>query len=275
MAKHKQEYANRNITLTSGSAAATYSPPIPYVTVRGAGNVVLKAENGDAVTFSSCLAGDVLVGPFSAFTSTTCSALWLSDERPMPAQTATSVSGLLVDAQSALARIKLLPSMFYLATGAPLAVFSNGASAVPGSALVNSKAFGVRWNNNATLNAIVCSIQMPEDLDTSVNPVLHIHASKVGATLADAVTFDVSLWNQVDGALHDADTDFGGTTGAMTGDATSKTIQNVTLTITKTDLAAAPASTTVSIKPTDGTLGTDDLVFHGAEIIYTRKLRAS
>ena len=171
--------------------------------------------------------------------------------------------------------ITLKPSDFYLLTGAPLAIFADGASAVPGSALVDSKAFGIRWNNNATLNGIVTSFQMPEDADIAANMTLHIRASKTGATVGDAATFTVTAYNQVVGALHDADTNFGGTSSAMTGNATAKTIQDVTLTLALANLAAPPASVTLSIKPTDGTLGTDDLVFHGAHITYKKKLVAS
>lgn len=168
--------------------------------------------------------------------------------------------------------IDLAPSNFYLLTGAPLAIFADGASAVPGSAVVDSKAFAVRWNNNATLNGIVTSFRMPPDADIAANMVLTIYASKTGATLADAVTFDVGAFNQVVGALHDADSDFGGTSSAMTGDAAAKTIQAVTRTLALANLAASPASVTLTIKPTNGTLGTDDLVFHGARIAYTKKL---
>ena len=116
---------------------------------------------------------------------------------------------------------------------------------------------------------------MPEDADIAANMTLHIRASKTGATVGDAATFTVTAYNQVVGALHDADTNFGGTSSAMTGNATAKTIQDVTLTLALANLAAPPASVTLSIKPTDGTLGTDDLVFHGAHITYKKKLVAS
>jgi hypothetical protein len=57
----------------------------------------------------------------------------------------------------------------------------------------------------------------------------------------------------------------------MAGAAASKTVQAVTLTLAAVNLAASPAGVTLTIKPTDGTLGTDDLVLHGARISYTRK----
>lgn len=171
--------------------------------------------------------------------------------------------------------ITIMPADFVLLTGAPLAVFSNGASAVPGLAIVDSKALGIRWNNNATNDGILASFVVPPDMDITANATLTIRASKVGATLADAVTFAVGAFNQVVGALHDADGDFGGTTSAMTGDATSKTIQAVTRTLALANLAAYPASVTLTIKPTDTTLGTDDLVIHSVSIAYKTKLRTS
>lgn len=186
--------------------------------------------------------------------------------------------GILSDILQSLqgtGEIVLTPDNFYLLTGAPLAIFANGASAVPGSAIVDSKAFGIRWNNNATLDGILASFGMPSDCDITENMIVQIRASKTGATLADAPTFVVGAFNQVIGALHDADADFGGTSSAMTGDITAKTIQVVTRTLTAANLAASPATVTLTVKPTDGTLGTDDLVLHSVRIIYTKKLLTS
>lgn len=174
---------------------------------------------------------------------------------------------------SALGVIQLPPRAFWLATGAPLAIFADGASAVPGS-YADSKGVGVRWNNHATPNGIASSLFIPPDADITVNATLRIRACKIGATPGDLPTFAVELYNQVDGALYDADTNFGGTTSAMTNAAT-KTLQNVSLSIALADLAAYPASTSIIIKPTAGTLGTDDLIFFGAYVLYKTKLRAS
>lgn len=191
----------------------------------------------------------------------------------------TDVEGALQeiyqDLKSAQGHIDLMPQDFILLTGAPLAIFANGASAVPGTAIVDSKASAIRWNNNATLDGVLTSFLMPPDADITANMTLTIRASKTGATLADAVTFDVGAYNQVVGALHDADSNYGGTTGAMTGDATAKTIQAVTLTLALANLAASPASVTLSIKPTDSTLGTDDLVLLSVRITYQKKLLTS
>ncbi len=166
--------------------------------------------------------------------------------------------------------IELPASSFYLATGAPLAVFAGGASAVPGSEFTGSEAFGIRWNNNATLDGVVTSRLVPPDMDITANATLVIHAAKIGATPGDLPTFDATVFNQPVGALYDADATYGGTTSAMTNAAT-KTVQSVTLTLALANLAAFPARFSLSIKPTDGTLGTDDLLMTGAHILYTKK----
>ena len=184
------------------------------------------------------------------------------------------LSDILQSAQGT-GEVILTPNDFCLLTGAPLALFSSGASAVPGLALVDSKALAVRWNNNATLDGILASFAMPNDCDITENMVVQLRASKTGATLADAPTFAVGAYNQVIGALHDADTNFGGNSDAMTGDVAAKTIQVVTRTLAAADLAASPATVTLTVKPTDGTLGTDDLVLHSVRITYTKKLLTS
>lgn len=279
---------------TSPATPLAYGLPITWMQAVGPGNIIAKDEAGSTVTLTNLVGGEVFVGPWSELASFTTTRVRLGDGPPpvplAPSGTAAGVT--IADAGSYTAQtttegaiqeiyaslkatdgiIELHPLSFYLATGAPLAIFANGASAVPGSTLTDSKVAGVRWNNNATLNGITRSFLVPPDADMTANMTLHVRASKTGATVGDAVTFDVALFNQVVGALHDADSDFGGTTSAMTGDATAKTVQNVTLTVALANLAAYPATTTITLKPTDGTLGTDDLVVEGAFLVYKKKL---
>lgn len=173
-------------------------------------------------------------------------------------------------------RTKEIPiGSFYLATGAPLAIFADGASAVPGSELNNSKAFGIRWNDNGTHDSILGSFTIPDDADVSEDMTLVIHASKSGATVGDATTFVVEAYNQVVGALADADANYGGTTSAMTGDATAKTVQEVTLTLANANLPAKGQSVSLLIEPTSAVLGTDDVTIHSVEVKYTSLLRTS
>lgn len=157
-----------------------------------------------------------------------------------------------------------------------MAAFADNASSNPGITLANAKAVGLRWNNNASQTAVwLPPIVVPADWDVTANAVVKVIASKTGATSGDATTFTIAAFNNAVGALHDADSDFGGATSAMTGNATAKTVQQVTLTLALADLAANPNVISMSIKPTDGTLGTDDVIVHGVYIEYKRKLLTS
>jgi len=217
--------------------------------------------------------GDDVVSNLASVASGKGSAL-IGDEDQGGFTAQTTVNGQLQEIyqhlKSGFGVIRLLPNTFWLATGAPLAVFADGATAVPGSYAVASST-AVRWNNHATPNAIQSSFIVPPDLDATVNGVMHLRAAKA-AQLGDLPTFTVGLFNQVDGALYDADSDFGGVSSAMT-DAAAKTVQNVTRTIALADWGAALTSSSVTIKPTAGTLGSDDLLFFGAYILYKTKLR--
>lgn len=219
-------------------------------------NTLYLTDDGGTLSFAGIITGVSADGKIEFATDYRIRAMW-------KALAATGAADLGV--------IALMPQDFVLLTGAPLAIFADGASAVPGTAIVDSKASAIRWNNNATLNGIMTSFLMPIDADITANATVTIRASKVGATLADAVTFVVGAFNQVVGALHDADTDYGGTSSAMVGDAATKTIQAVTRTLALANLAAYPASVTLTVKPTDGTLGTDDLVVHSVVITYKKK----
>jgi hypothetical protein len=268
-------YANRGpIEITSISTALTYTPAIRWIQIitAGSGGLVVKDEGGVARTYAGLLAGDVLAGPFTELTSMTLSKIRVGDGPAPAGSQPAAIASLFTDATSSQGSICMGPSNFYLLTGAPLAIFANGASAVPGSALADSKAFAIQWNNNATLNGVVTSFLVPPDMDITQPATIYVRASKSGATTGDAVTFAVGLYNQVIGALHDADTNYGGTTAAMSGAATAKTVQSVSLAVLAADLAAFPASVTLTLKPTDGTLGTDDLYVFGVRVQYTRKL---
>lgn len=158
--------------------------------------------------------------------------------------------------------------------GVALAAFSDGDSTVPGYC-VTAKGLGIRWNNHATPGAVGTKVMVPPDMDVTANAVLHILAAKVGATVGDATKFTVIAYNNVKAAAYDADSNFGGDTSAMTGDATTKHVQEVTLTLALANLAAYPAAMELTIKPKDGTLGTDDVIMLAAWIEYKKKLLAA
>lgn len=164
-----------------------------------------------------------------------------------------------------------IPTPYFSAAGVALAAFADGASDVPGYC-VTSKGMGVRWNNHAAPLAVATKFIMPLDADITANMTLNIIAAKTGATIGDATKFTVGAYNNVVGALYDADSDFGGDTGAMTGNATAKTVQKVTLTLALADLPAVGSAVELTIKPKDGTLGTDDVIMLAAYVTYTKTL---
>ncbi len=280
MGKPTAPYNNRGpIEITSVSTALTYDPPIRWIMVEtaGSGGLVVKDEGGVSRTFTGLLPGRPIPGPFTEITSMTCTKIVAGDGPTPEVFPPASLAALYTDAQSTLAEIPLPASSFYLLTGAPLAVFANGTTTVPGSSFDGSKSFDVRWNNDAAPAAITRSFRIPADMDITAPATFHGRVAKTGATnnAGNTTTLAVGLFNHVDGALYDADTDFGGTTTALLPAATAKTIQNLTLTIAAADLAASPASVTITIKPTAATLDTDDLILLDAYIVYRRKILAS
>lgn len=153
------------------------------------------------------------------------------------------------------------------ADGTALADFG-GDSTTPGYN-AGDESFGIRWHNQGNPDPISYAVPVPPDLDASRDVVIHILAAKVGATGGDAVTWLIEAFFNVDGAAYDGDTDCGGTSSAMTGAATTKSCQEETLTIAAANVEASPATLTLTLQPTDGTLGTDDLILLGVWLEYT------
>ena len=158
--------------------------------------------------------------------------------------------------------------------GVTLAAFANAADPLPGFC-VTAEGLGIRWNNHATPTPVGVKVIIPPDADITANMTLHILAAKIGATAGDATKFTIEAFNNVVAALYDADADFGGDTGAMTGDAATKTVQHVTLTLALANLAAYPSAMELTLQPKDGTLGTDDVIMLAAWIEYQKKLLTS
>lgn len=192
--------------------------------------------------------------------------------------TATDVEGAFAEAfqhiQTAQAFLNLPIGAWAEADGTALADFSDGASTTPGWN-AGDESFGIRWNNHANPDPISTSVPIPPDLDATADVIVHFLAAKVGATVGDAVTWETEAFNNADGALYDADTDFGGASAAMTGDATSKTCQEELLTLASANVAASPCVLTLTVQPTDGTLGTDDVILMGVWLEYTRQTLTS
>jgi len=158
--------------------------------------------------------------------------------------------------------------------GTALADFADGTSNTPGWS-AGDEGFGIRWNNASAPDPISASVPVPVDLDSTRDVVVHVLAAKTGATVGDAVTWLIEAFFNVDAALYDADTDCGGTSSAMTGDATAKTCQEETLTIAAANVQGSPATLCLTLQPTDGTLGTDDVIVLGVWLEYTALAPAS
>jgi hypothetical protein len=187
----------------------------------------------------------------------------------------TSITSLLTDATSPHGIIDL-STRFRLATGAPMAIFADGDTPVPGLVVDGGESCAFRWANDATHDQVATSFILPEDLDTAHDAIVTIRCYKTGATnnAGNTTTFAVSAFNQVLGAFYDADADYGGATDAVDPDAVSKTIQEVTRTLAAADLPAAGNSVTILFDPSDGTLVTDDISVCSVQVKYTKKLTA-
>jgi hypothetical protein len=203
------------------------------------------------------------------------SAISIADAGTFTAQ--TDVEGALAEIYQdgkSVQGIIPIPMPSISSAGVALAAFVS-EDAVSCGYCVTAKGLGIRWNNHATPGPAVGSkVLIPPDADITANMTLHIIAAKVGASAGDLPTFAVGAYNNVVGALYDADADFGGATDAMANSAT-KTIQHVTRTLALADLAAYPAAVELTIKPTNGTLTTDDVIMFAAWIAYKKKLLTS
>ncbi len=220
-------------------------------------------------------AGDIVeVVPFNVL-STTAGTVSIADAGAFTSE-ATVEAALQEIYQSLLTAkgIITIPMPTITNAGVALAAFSGGDSALPGFC-VTAEGLGIRWNNHGTPTPVGTKVIIPPDMDITANATLHILAAKVGATIGDAVTFTIEAFNNVVDALYDADADFGGATDAMTGDAATKTVQHVTRTLALANLTAYPAAMELTIQPTDGTLGTDDVILLAHWIEYQRKLLAA
>lgn len=176
----------------------------------------------------------------------------------------------------------LLPlnSFFQLAgPGTPLAAFNTGGTTVPGLYVDDTnEAVCIRWNNDAAPAAIMTSVLLPSDRQPGTAMYLKALLAKTGATVGDATTLTTTMFMNAVGALRDADSDAGGTTSAIVGNATSKTLQLVSQTIADTDIPAPslaiPSTLALTVKPTATLLGTDDLSMYAIWLEYTRALLA-
>lgn len=190
--------------------------------------------------------------------------VWGFDEGLVLVEAGVPISG-------AVKAIPIPITSFTDADGDPLAKFVSEANPTFGFNLADAKAFNLRWNNHATPGAALNGLAMPPDRDMSQPLVLRGLASKSGATVGDAVTFTFAVFFQTVGALHDADADAGGASSALVGNAAAKTVQAFSRTIAAADVPTGPANMTFTMKPTDGLLGTDDVLVESLWLEYVPK----
>lgn len=195
-----------------------------------------------------------------------------SGSKTSAATVANALDEIYVDATSTLGTIEIPLGTITDADG-DFTKFADGGA--DGMTIADSKAVCFRINNAGPPPQNLCSFAIPYDANVTADMTLNFMCSKSGATAGDATTITAALYNQVDGALHDADANYGGATSALVGDAAAKTIDVITLTLANANLPAAGSNVSMSFAPTNGTLGTDDLLIHRIWVTYTRKLRAS
>lgn len=257
----------------ASGGSGTFNALASWVQVDSSGTTVLVCEDGTSLTRHSPGA-EVIIGSFRSLTSTTSTYLLAGNGVAPPSPAGASNAALYQAAQTAHAVLPFALGTGILAAGTPMAAFADNAASQPGVTLNNSKAVGIRWNNAATQVAVwMMPLTLPLDLDPTAAATFVVMASKTGATSGDATTFTITAFAQTVGALEDAVSDLGGTTTAMTGTATAKTTQRVTLSLAVPP--TPPAQLSVSIKPTNGLLGTDDVLVTGFWLEYKRKLQTS
>jgi hypothetical protein len=159
------------------------------------------------------------------------------------------------------------------ADGTALAAWADGVSTTPGLNMGSGSKFkNIRWNNDAAPDPIAISFLLPFDLDSSRDIVVFCLAAKEAAG-GDTPTLTIAAYFATVGTAYDADADAGGVTNAMTD--TAKDVQLLARTILAANVpastAAAPSMLTLHVKPTAGSLGTDDLLLGAVFVAYSSK----
>jgi hypothetical protein len=248
---------------------ATFKAAGSVTLTNSAGVTVATLSSTQLVTCTVTSRTSAGVSTWTAYAGNT-SGISVSDASDRT--TATTAEAWLTELANSYRKIEIPLQGAILAAGTPMAAFADNAAPNPGITLANSKATGIRWNNNATQNAPVWfNVPMPYqyfDASTTFQPTVYVLASKVGATVGDATTFTVTAFGQKVGQLHDADSNLiddgvtSGVTSAMTGNAATKTVQQVSVQGSNLVGGTLPKVISLSITPTSGTLGTDDVIIH-------------
>lgn len=281
-----------SVLLLRNRSGGTFKPTttgpftFPNVAAQQVGTIVQVVPTAAAVlknaagsTFATCISGQ----PMSVQAMTT--STWAPVAGGVTAAatsiadvggytTTTTVETALQELYSGQNLIEAPITTFVSSAGVPLTTFADNTSAsAVGLTLLSSGPAAIRWNNNNNSTGIMTVVSLPPAAFSATQAmVLHVMASKTGATTADATTFGVSAIPVGTGQAYDAISSIGGTTTAMTGNATAKTVQHVTLTFTgnlgDNGVSGQPAALSLVITPTQSLLNTDDLVMHRVWVSY-------
>lgn len=175
---------------------------------------------------------------------------------------------IYVDITTAQATIPL-PLPDHTATGSII----GSAGSVVFSA--TAEGFGLWWAGAESHASVATRIMVPYDLNSASSMTVELFVAKTGATSADSVSFNVSWYNNTVSALYDAGSNMGSNTSAANAEATSKTVQKLTLAIAAAKLPPAGSPVNITLAPKPGTLGTDAVVLLGGQVKYTKKILTS
>lgn len=185
---------------------------------------------------------------------------------------AADTTSLITNATTGYGYVDVPLTSFVDADGDPLAKFASADNTSCGFNLADSEAFGIRWNNHATPGTVLTQVGLPYDIDDTAPAYVECIASKSGATAGDATTLTLTAFILSVGAVHDFDANCGGVSNALVGDAAAKTTALLSRAIAAADIPAGARTMTLTITPTAGLLGTDDLIIHSVGLRYKRKM---
>ena len=289
--KYASQYNNLS-TSSSGGAAGAIDAEVQFGvfgwgytgTAPKPGQVVYAVDN-QTVSIDSDTGSRGIAGYCTELTDGLC-YVWMgphvvaqiviaSAEASQLDQAQADIDALQANALTASGTINIPLTSLTTSDATPLGKFASEAAATFGLNIADSEALCVRWNNHATPGTALACVGLPPDLDDTEDVLIEALVSKSGATVGDATTLGIAAYMIAAGDLHDSDANCGGTTDAVVGDATAKTTDTLTLTISAANVPANARLLNLAITPTAGTLGTDDLLLHELRVRYTRKLLAA
>jgi hypothetical protein len=152
---------------------------------------------------------------------------------------------------------------FRLASGAAIPAFASGSA--DGFTLADSEALCLRINDDST-TVFWAAVKLPESLPSG-NPVLHVLASRIGATDTAAALLTCTVFANREGVAYDAGS--GLTTGnfAIMAGAT-KVVQELTKALDQNGGPSAGDVLSISLSAVTANLANDDLAIHAVWLTF-------